>query len=164
MAVPLAYLEHGGKLLGGTGLDHGQIAPYGAFATADGPIFIVVQNQREWEQLCRDGLGRPELVDDPRYRTNADRMDHRDALRADIESVLTGIPRAEAAERLTAAGVACGSINDVADLSRHAALRRKQVATAGGPAGLVRRVGDVLEQAAVPALDEHGAAIRAEFT
>ncbi len=164
MAVPLAYYEHGGKLLAGTGMDHGQIAPYGAFATADGPIFIVVQNQREWAQLCRDGLQRPEMVDDERYRTNAARMQHRDALRADIEQALQPFTRAEAASRLTRAGIACGSINDVSDLGRHPALKRKEVVAAGAAAGLVRRVGDTLDGAEVPALDQHGAAIRAEFS
>ncbi|MGR8919579.1 MAG: CaiB/BaiF CoA transferase family protein [Gammaproteobacteria bacterium] len=164
LAVPLAYYEFAGKLLGGTGLDHGQIAPYGAFAAADGPIFLVVQNQREWTQLCRDGLGRPELAEDPRYATNADRMEHRDELRADIEAVFASQPRAVLAERLTAAGIACGSINTIEDLARHPALTRKQVAVDGTPASLAARVGDCLDNPAVPALDEHGDALRKEFT
>lgn len=165
MAVPLACYEYAGKLPGGTGLDHGQIAPYGAYRAADGLIFIVVQNQREWLQLCRDGLGRPELADDPRYRTNVLRVEHREALRADIEAVFTAQPRAALARRLETAGIACGSINTVADLARHPALVRKQVVSSGHPVSLVRRVGEppAAPAAAVPALDQHGAAIRAEF-
>ena len=85
MAVPLAYYEYGDKLLRGTGLDHAQICPYGAYAAADGQVFLVVQNHNEWVALCRDGLGRPELADDPRFKTNMLRVEHRDALRVEIE-------------------------------------------------------------------------------
>jgi crotonobetainyl-CoA:carnitine CoA-transferase CaiB-like acyl-CoA transferase len=164
MAVPLAYYEHAGKLLGGTGLDHAQIAPYGAYACADGLIFIVVQNQREWVQLCRDGLGQPELADDPRYRDNMRRVENRAALGAAIEAVFSRYPRVELARRLEAAGIACGRINDVADLARHPALVRTQVTSAGQRVSFPRRVGDSAADArAVPALDQHGAAVRAEF-
>ena len=164
MAVPLAYLEYGGKLLGGTGMDHAQLAPYGAYAAADGPIFVVVQNQREWVQLCRDGLARPALADDPRYRTNVLRVEHRDALRADIEAVFSRYPRTELAARLNRAGIAFGNINDIRGLQRHPALRRKDVLAAGQPVSFVRRTGDSLTTpASVPALDEHGSALRAEF-
>lgn len=164
MAVPLAYLEFGGKLLQGTGLDHGQIAPYGAFECSDGPIFIVVQNQREWADLCRDGLGRADMIEDSRYATNAARMENIDALRADIESVLARMSRADAARQLLAAGIACGSINDIRDLGAHPALTRKTVDVNGQPANLAARVGDTLTNAAVPALDADGARVRAEFS
>jgi crotonobetainyl-CoA:carnitine CoA-transferase CaiB-like acyl-CoA transferase len=163
MAPTLAWYEYGGKLLGGTGLDHAQIAPYGAYATADGLIFIVVQNQREWVQLCRDGLGRPELADDPRYCTNVLRIEHRDALRKDIEAVFTRYTRDALAARLNAAGIACGSINDVAGLARHPALQRKEVEAAGQTVSLVRRAGDGLTRPRVPTLGQHDDLVRAEF-
>lgn len=163
LAVPLAYYEHGGKLLQGTGLDHGQIAPYGAFQTADGPIFIVVQNQREWRLLCEQGLDQVALADDPRYRTNADRMAHVAELKADIEKITSGYKRSEMASRLLKAGIACGSINDLSDLGQHPALARKQVVANGAPAELAARTGDCLSNAEVPALDQHGDTIRREF-
>ena len=164
MAVPLSYYEYGDILLGGSGLDHSQIAPYGAFNTPDGPIFIVVQNQREWHQLCSEGLGRADMADDERYRTNQLRMQNRDALRADMEAVFSTVSRAQTAARLLAAGVACGSINDIRDLSRHPALERKQVDVGGKAVSFPLRVGDRLNNAAVPDLDQHGAAIRHEFS
>lgn len=163
MAVPLAYYDHGGRILGGTGLDHNQIAPYGAFRCSDGLVFIVVQNQREWSDLCTHGLARPELVDDPRYATNPDRIAHIAELKGDIEAVLSTMNRADAAAQLLAAGIACGSINDVSDLSTHPALKRKDVVTSGNPVSLVRRVGDTLESPRVPALGEHDSAVRREF-
>ena len=164
MAVPLSYYEYGGKLLRGTGLDHGQIAPYGAYETADGPIFIVVQNQREWVQLCRDVLEAPEMADDPRYKDNVARMENRDALRVDIHAYFKRFSRAEMAAKLQHAGVAFGTVNDVSDLKDHPALVRKTVETSGNEISLVRRVGDTTTVPAhVPGLDEHGPAIRAEF-
>ncbi|MEQ8230540.1 MAG: CaiB/BaiF CoA-transferase family protein [Gammaproteobacteria bacterium] len=164
MAVPLAYYEYAGKLLQGTGLDHAQICPYGAYATADGQIFLVVQNHAEWVRLCREGLGRPELVDHELYRSNVLRVENRDALRAEIERVFTPLSRSEVAERLLAAGIACGSINDVSDLGRHPALERREVVSSGQGATLVRRVAAPDTPARVPGLDEHGADIRTEFS
>ena len=150
-------------MLTGTGMDHAQLAPYGSYATADGPIFVVIQNNREWAQLCKDGLQRPEMIDDPRYKTNVARVENRDALRADMETVFARYSQAELAQKLNRAGIACGSINDIAGLQKHPALRRKKISAGGQPVSLIRRTGDLLTSAAVPALDEQGAALRAEF-
>lgn len=164
MAVPLAYLEYAGKLLGGTGMDHAQLAPYGAYACADGQIFVVVQNQREWAQLCRDGLGRPDMVDDARYCTNVARVEHRVALRADMEAAFAPYKLQDLALKLNAAGIACGSINDIGGLQRHPALERKQVSVAGQTVSLVRRTGDLSTDApAVPKLGASSTALRREF-
>ena len=164
LAVPLAYYEFADKLLAGTGMDHGQIAPYGAFETADGQLFLVVQSQREWQVLCVDGLGRPDLVEDPRFAVNMSRVDNKEALRGEIESVLSQHPRAYWAERMFEVGIACGSINDISDLSRHPALERKQVATTAGQVDLIARIGDYSDCAEVPALNQHGEAVRREFS
>ena len=164
MAVPLIYYEYGDKLLGGTGLDHAQIAPCSAYETADGPIIIVIQNEREWTQLCRDVLEAPELVDDQRYKENVLRVENKDALRVDIEAYFKRFSRAEMAAKLQQGGIAFGNMNDVSDLQHHPALKRKTIETSGNEVSLVRRVGDATEGPPhVPDLNEHGLAIRAEF-
>jgi crotonobetainyl-CoA:carnitine CoA-transferase CaiB-like acyl-CoA transferase len=164
MAVPLAFYEYGGKLLQGTGMDHGMMAPYGAFRAADGLVFIVIQNQREWVRLCTEVLGRPDLADDPRFATNSDRMQHVGDLRAEIEAVFERYTRDELFRLLDGAEIAFGNINDVSDLANHPALVRKEVGVADTTISLVRRTGDAFTSPArVPALDEHGAALRAEF-
>ena len=164
MAVPLSSYEYGDKLLGGTGFDHAHIAPCGAYETADGPIIIVVQNEREWTQLCRDVLEVPELVDDERYKENVRRVENKDALRVDIEVYFKRFSRAEMAAKLQQGGIAFGNLNDMSDLQRHPALKRKTVETSSNEVSLVRRAGDVAESLPrVPNLDEHGATIRAEF-
>lgn len=164
MAVPLSYYEYGDKLLHGTGLDHAQIAPCSAYETADGPIIIVIQNEREWTQLCRDVLEAPELVDDERYKENVLRVQNKDVLRVDIEAYFKRFNRAEMAEKLQRGGIAFGRLNDVSDLKLHPSLKRKTIETSGNEVSLVRRIGDANERPArVPDLDEHGPAIRAEF-
>ena len=163
MAVPLAYYEYGDKILKGTGLDHGQIAPYGAFRVEDGEVFIVVQNHREWEQLCKVALQRADLVKDKLYDTNESRVANKDALRAEIELALRGLSRTEALDRLLKADIACGNINDVSDLSTHPALTRKTVTSSSHEINFVQRLGNCLDNAVVPELNQHGESIRQEF-
>ncbi|MGR8949535.1 MAG: CaiB/BaiF CoA transferase family protein [Gammaproteobacteria bacterium] len=164
MAVPLAYNEYGGKLLQGTGMDHSVLAPYGAFHAADGPVFIVIQNHREWVRLCGEVLQRPELTDDPRFATNNARIEHVDTLRDEINAVFSRYSRGELFALLDDAQIAFGNINNVRDLGNHPALVRKNIDVAGNLVSLVRRTGDqTTSPASVPALDGHGAALRREF-
>ena len=87
MSVPLLFYEYGGKLLSGTGMDHPQIAPYGTYQTSDGPIFIVIQNPREWLQFCEKGIGLPDLAEDPRFSTNVNRVKNRNELKTCFEKL-----------------------------------------------------------------------------
>lgn len=164
MAVALSYYEYGDKLLRGTGLDHAQIAPCSAFNAADGPVVIIIQNEREWAQLCTGVLERETLIEDPRYKDNVRRVENRDALRLDIEAYFRNFSRADIIEKLQANGIACGSLNDVTGLACHPSLIRKTVKSSGNEISLVRRIGDASQTAAqVPNLDEHGDSVRAEF-
>lgn len=163
MSVPLAYYKYGNRRLTGTGLDHSQIAPYGAHQTKDGLIIIAVQNHREWINLCKV-IGRPELADDERFRTNPLRVANRPALTAEIERFFTQHTRVELAKLLEAGEIAYGRINYVEDVWKHPALKTKEVVSGEHSATFVRRVcDDAQAPRRVPALDEHGSAIKAEF-
>lgn len=162
-SVPLAYYEYAGKRLTGTGLDHTQIAPYGAHHAKDGLIIIAVQNHREWLNLCKV-IGKPELADDERFRTNPLRVANRPALTAEIEAFFTQYTRVELAKLLDAGDIAYGRINYVDDVLKHPALKTKQVVSQGKIANFVRRVcDDAQTPRVVPGLGEHTAALRAEF-
>ena len=63
------------------------LAPYQTYETADGHINVACLNQKLWRQFC-DGIDRPDLPDDDRFETNADRVEHMDALEAEIEAEL----------------------------------------------------------------------------
>ncbi|MFB4268258.1 CaiB/BaiF CoA transferase family protein [Nonomuraea sp. GTA35] len=92
---------------------HPSIVPYEVFRAADRPIVIAAGNDRQFQALCA-ALDRPDLAQDPRYATNAERVAARDTLVADLNAALAGRTADEWFERLTAAGVPCGPINDLA--------------------------------------------------
>jgi len=64
------------------------LAPYQTFETEDSYINVCVLNEKLWGELC-EAIDREELVDDERFDTNADRVEHIDELEAEIEATLT---------------------------------------------------------------------------
>ncbi|MFI6740063.1 CaiB/BaiF CoA transferase family protein [Nonomuraea sp. NPDC050451] len=92
---------------------HPSIVPYEVFEAADRPIVIAAGNDRQFQALCR-ALNRPDLAEDARYATNADRVAGRDDLVAELNAALAARTADEWFEALTAAGVPCGPINDLA--------------------------------------------------
>ncbi|SDK58787.1 CaiB/BaiF CoA transferase family protein [Natronorubrum texcoconense] len=64
------------------------LAPYQTFETEDSYINVCVLNEKLWADLC-EAIDRPELIDDDRFDTNADRVDHLEELEAEIEATLT---------------------------------------------------------------------------
>ncbi|MEU1517503.1 CoA transferase [Streptomyces sp. NPDC005811] len=93
---------------------HPSLFPYEPLPAADGDIIIIAGNDGQFTRLC-DVLGTPELVDDPRFATNADRTKNREELRPLLEKPLRERSKAEWFERLIAAGVASGPINSIAE-------------------------------------------------
>ncbi len=168
MQVPLWHQEYTGESFTRNGLDHPTIAPYGAFDCADGQVMIAVQNEREWANLCTKVLGRPEMVDDPRFAGPDTRAANKAAMTGMIHEVLGTLPRAEVMARLTEAQIACSRVNTTADLSAHPQLRRMTGMTPNGPVDYVASPmifdGKSQDFGPVPALNEHGEAIRMEFS
>ncbi|HEX6724951.1 MAG TPA: CoA transferase [Gaiella sp.] len=101
----------------GEGTRFPTIAPYEVFPTADGELMIAGGNDRLFRAIC-EVVGLPELVDDPRFRTNPDRVRNRDALVALIVARLAGETSVEWHRRLTEAGVPAAPVADVADVAR----------------------------------------------
>jgi CoA:oxalate CoA-transferase len=104
-----------GQVPGPLGSRHPSITPFEAFACADGHLIIAAGNDGLFRELCAV-LGRPELAEDARFRSNELRTRNVDALQSEIEGVLAGRTRAEWLAALEAAGVPCGPINDVAEV------------------------------------------------
>jgi crotonobetainyl-CoA:carnitine CoA-transferase CaiB-like acyl-CoA transferase len=97
------------------GARHRQNAPYQRLATQDGYMMIGAATQDLWERCVR-ALGRPAWLDDPRFRRNADRLRHREALEQELERVLATRPTAHWVAALDAVGVPCGPVNTYAQL------------------------------------------------
>ena len=167
MTVPLLHQVYGGRAPGRVGLNHPSIAPYGAYAAADGEVVVSIQNEREWLRFCSQVLQQPGLAADPRFADPSARVANRAALDAEIAAVWERLKRAEVVARLEAAQIAYGRVNSLADLAAHSQLRRAPVDTPAGELELVappaRLVGEAVELGRVPALNAQGAALRREF-
>ena len=119
----LGYIGYhlAGYLADGT-VPHGQgtrfpmVAPYQVFATKDGELMIAGGNDRLFAAICRV-VGLPLLIDDPRFRTNPDRVRNRDELCAILEERLAEHDSADWHDRLTDAGVPAAPVADVADVA-----------------------------------------------
>src|ERR1700744_10616 len=92
---------------------HPSISPYELYATGDGDLVVAVGNERQFTALCQ-ALDAPELAADPRFGSNADRVAHRAALKAELIARLAAAPASEWAEKLTAVRVPAGVVNDLA--------------------------------------------------
>ena len=86
-------------------------APYQALATRDGHVTVGANNERLWQRLC-SALGCTGLLTDPRFGSNAERMDHRDELAVALEEYTVGWSTEECVDVLLAAGVPAGPIQD----------------------------------------------------
>jgi len=107
-----AYVS-AGSLATFMGNAHPSIAPYEVFHAQDRPIVLAVGNDGQFGKLCVV-LGATSLEEDARFATNAARVAHRDALRGALEARLATRSADEWQDELTAAGVPCGPINDIA--------------------------------------------------
>lgn len=169
MNVPFLHQVYGGRAPERVGLNHPSIAPYGVYAAGDGgEVVISIQNEREWVRLCAEVFQRPEMAGDPRFNDNPARVANRAALDREIAAALAPLTRDGMIERLRAAEIAYGAVNSIADLAAHPQLRRIEIETPGGALEVIappaRSSDGSASFAPVPALDQHGAAIRREFS
>ncbi|MGH2901131.1 MAG: CaiB/BaiF CoA transferase family protein [Solirubrobacteraceae bacterium] len=104
-----------GRNAGPTGSAHLLTAPYQAFATRDGWVNVGGANQANWERIVKV-IGRPELADDPRFRTNRERMQNLDALVAVIQDRMRERTSAEWIAAFDAEGVPVGPVNQIGDM------------------------------------------------
>jgi crotonobetainyl-CoA:carnitine CoA-transferase CaiB-like acyl-CoA transferase len=100
----------------GEGTRFPMVAPYEVFPTADGELMVAGGNDRLFRVIC-DVVGLPELVDDPRFRTNPDRVRNRDELARLMVERLGTETTATWHRRLTAAGAPAAPVADVRDVA-----------------------------------------------
>jgi crotonobetainyl-CoA:carnitine CoA-transferase CaiB-like acyl-CoA transferase len=91
---------------------HPSISPYEVYATGDGELVLSIGNDRQFAALCEE-IGAPELAADPRFATNPARVDHREALGAELERRLAARPAAAWAAALLERRVPAGQVNDL---------------------------------------------------
>jgi crotonobetainyl-CoA:carnitine CoA-transferase CaiB-like acyl-CoA transferase len=92
------------------------IAPYQVFPAADGGLMITAGNDGLFARLA-EAIGLPELVDDPRFATNPDRVTNREALVEALSARLREDTRAAWLEKLAAAGVPAAPVQDIGEVA-----------------------------------------------
>ena len=107
-----------GESPGPTGSAHILTAPYQAFRASDGWINIGGANQSNWERIC-DVLGHPEWREDPRFRTNRDRMANLEALAAAMNHVIATRTKSAWMEAFDRAGVPAGPVHTIGEALAH---------------------------------------------
>lgn len=170
MSVPVMHARNGDSPYR-VGLKHPSIAPYGAFKDTSGTLTLIsIQNEREWERLCKDVLNAPELFNNQGYSTNEQRVLNRASLDAQIESITTSLSTDAFRNALMKASIAFGGLNSVSDLLDHAALQHRTVINSVGkavtmPAHPIKHSTQTTTNTcrSVPALNEHGSDLRREF-
>ncbi|TFZ05369.1 CoA transferase [Ramlibacter henchirensis] len=107
------------------GNDNFTAAPSGTFRTGEGLLNIAANKQEQFEKLARL-VGRPELIEDPRFAKRESRKQNRAALNAELESALADHPASHWEKLLVFHGVPAGAV-----LSLPQALGLEQVALRG---------------------------------
>jgi crotonobetainyl-CoA:carnitine CoA-transferase CaiB-like acyl-CoA transferase len=133
---------------------HSSIVPYQTFAAADGEVAVAAANDGLFARLCA-ALGRPELAEDERYRTNDRRVEHRDELPAQLGAVFATRSSAEWVERLDAAGVPVGKVRGVLEALGDARTVTVAHPTAGELPLVTTPVGPAEAPLPPPLLGEH---------
>jgi crotonobetainyl-CoA:carnitine CoA-transferase CaiB-like acyl-CoA transferase len=154
------------------GNTHINIVPFGSFAVMDGHIIVTVGNDGQFQRLCHV-LGAPELANDPRFKTNSDRVSHRAEANAALGPLFAKHRQAELIAALEAALVPVGPIYTVDQVFEDPQVKARKVVMATEPgsgiqANLVRSPIVMSETPltraqAPPFLGEHTAEILAKY-
>jgi itaconate CoA-transferase len=172
MGYQLTYTQHTGIDQQPLGVSAPAVAPYGAFPTRDGQTVVLgTTNDREWQRLAREIIGRPDLADDPRFGTNAERCAHRDDINVAIETWCAQHDLVDVQKIADAAGIGNSRYNLPSEVVVHPQLsardRWRQVGSPKGdiPALLPPPVISGFEppMGAVPGLGEHTDAVLGEL-
>lgn len=155
------------------GNSHHFLEPVCLFDAKDGLISLIIGNERQWERFCTDVIERPDLLDDPRFATNAGRMQHRAETRDLLGTILRRDTKANWVRKFRAAGVPAGAVRDVGEaLTSPEVEERGLIHEVTHPvAGSIQVVGTPMrlsrtpaaEPAPAPALGQQSAEILGRF-
>jgi formyl-CoA transferase len=147
------------------GSAHRLTAPYQALRTRDGHITVGGNNQRLWERTCA-AIGREDLVEDPRFADNADRMANRAELVAELESALGARDTDDWVQTLEAAGVPVGPIHDYRQVFEdpHTLAREMMVEIEHPVEGTIKALGIPVKMSDTPGAVRRPAPLLGEHT
>jgi itaconate CoA-transferase len=172
MGYALTYTQHSGVDQQPRGMGSPAVAPYGAYRTADEQTVVLgTTNDREWQRLALDLLGRADLAADERFGTNPGRVAHRDLLDGEIADWCARHDLADVQQRADQAGIGNSRFNRPSEVLAHPHLTaRDRWRTIDTPAGPVPALlpppviaGYDPPMGAVPGLGEHTDAVLTEL-
>ena len=105
---------------------HLSIAPYSTFQASDGWLNIAVANERLWMRFC-GAIGQETLANDPRFKTNVERVRHVDELDRVINQALKTDTVATWVARLDAVGVPAGPVLSISEVLSHPQLEARNM-------------------------------------
>jgi crotonobetainyl-CoA:carnitine CoA-transferase CaiB-like acyl-CoA transferase len=108
------------------GSGHESLCPYQAFEAADRPLLIGIANDNLWRRFCRV-VSRPDLAEDPRFRTNLDRVTNFQLTVTVVQEILIAKPRDYWVELLNKIGVPCAPINTIGEVAEHEQTRARGI-------------------------------------
>jgi formyl-CoA transferase len=152
LRLPAAVLFATGRTPTRVGNDHLSIAPYEPLQAHDGLIIVAVANERLWSRFC-EALNRPDLRNDPRYVTNAERVRHRHELKAELERMFAAMTVAEIGARLEPRQVPYGRVRNTRQAVEHpqVAARDGLITQTHPQMGDVTTLGPVVKLSRTPA-------------
>ena len=132
----------GGELPSPLGSTHRRNAPHGAFRVKDGYIAIAADSAHFWKRFCQI-LELESLLDDPRFKTNAERVANKHLLQEVVEAVTITRQGRYWLEKLEAAEIPCGPVNTYAEVftDPHVLAREMLTEVQHPVAGPVRMTG-----------------------
>ncbi|MBC7302646.1 MAG: CoA transferase [Nocardia sp.] len=172
MGYHLTYTRYSGVDQQPLGMSSPAVAPYGAYRTADDQTVVLgTTNDREWQRLAREVIERPDLAEDMRFRTNADRCGHRAELDAAIGQWCAATELAEIQKAADDAGIGNSRYNTPSEVLDHPQLAdRDRWRTVDSPGGPITALlpppvisGFDPPMGAVPGLGEHTDSVLAEL-
>jgi crotonobetainyl-CoA:carnitine CoA-transferase CaiB-like acyl-CoA transferase len=154
-----------GRVPGKLGSAHRLTAPYQALRTRDGHLTVGGNNEKLWERLC-GVVGREDLLGDPRFATNDDRMTNRADLVAELESALATRGTGEWVDALIEAGVPAGPIHDYAEVfaDPHTQARKMEVRVEHPVEGTISALGIPVKLSDTPGSVRRPAPLLGEHT
>jgi len=134
---------------------HPFIEPLGLYDCADGQIMLVSGNDRQWERLCKEGLERPDLLEDPKLVDVGTRVANREYVRGLLNGILRQRKRADWIPKLRAAGLPVGAVRDVTEAlaAPELAARGMVVETEHARVGRIRQVASPMKLSRTPVAD-----------
>jgi itaconate CoA-transferase len=144
---------HKGEEPARVGMRHHYIVPYGPYLAGDGVyVSLAVATPQDWEVFCRKVIQRPDLLEDPRFKTSPDRRKNRAVLEEMVEKMFLEQSHEEWLRRLREAELPHGKLNGIGEVLAHPqVMARKMIREMESPGGPVPVVGSPLRLSESPA-------------